>query len=95
LLACLGLLVVTVYLHKLGRPTLYTFVPMVFMFTVTFAAILLQIRDFLASDPVPKAPLLVSVVVFFMAIWLTLEGLLSANKPLIQDEETVRVGATP
>ncbi|MCA9441899.1 MAG: carbon starvation protein A [Candidatus Omnitrophica bacterium] len=93
LLACLGLLVVTVYLHKMRRPTVYTLVPMVFMFTVTFAAIILQMKEFLASDPVPMAPLVVSGVVFFMAIWLTVEGILSTRKPLIHEEdEAVAVG---
>lgn len=87
LLACLGLLVVTVYLHKLGRPTIYTFAPMVFMFVVTFAAIALQIQEFLSSDPVPMAPLVVSVIVFGMAIWLTFEGFLSIRRPLIHEDE--------
>jgi carbon starvation protein len=87
LLACLGLLVVTVYLHKLGRPTVYTLVPMLFMFVVTFTAIVIQIKAFLAADPVPYPPLVVSSIVFLMAIWLTVEGLLSINTPLVQEEE--------
>jgi len=87
LLACLGLLVVTVYLHKLGRPTVYTLVPMLFMFVVTFTAIVIQIKAFLTSTPVQYAPLVVSTIVFFMAIWLTVEGLLSTAKPLLHEEE--------
>jgi carbon starvation protein len=95
LLACLGLLVVTVYLHKLGRPTVYTLVPMVFMFVVTFYAIGLQIQEFFQMEKVPVFPLTVSVVVFLMAIWLTIEGFLSTSRPLVHEEEAAVAPAAP
>jgi len=85
LLACLGLLVVTVYLRKMGRPTVYTLVPMLFMFVVTVYAILLQIKDF--ADKGTIAPLVVSVIILIMAVWLTIEGVLSIGRPLAPEEE--------
>jgi carbon starvation protein len=86
LLACLGLLVVTVYLHKLGRPTVYTLIPMVFMFVVTFSAIVIQIKGFLSAERIQYGPVAVSILVFAMAIWLTIEGILSTGKPLVEEE---------
>jgi len=46
LVAALALMVVSVWLMKQGKKTVYTVVPMIFMFVVTFAALVYQAVDF-------------------------------------------------
>jgi carbon starvation protein len=75
LLAGLSLLTVSVFLFKLGRPVVYTIVPMVIMLLMSIWAMLLSLRDFWADGK--WALLLVSSVILAMALWLLVEGLLS------------------
>ena len=49
LLAGLTLLVVSVILVKLGRPSRYTMIPMVFVTTMAFVSALIQLRDLYAA----------------------------------------------
>jgi carbon starvation protein len=49
LMAALGLLIVSLWLHSLGRSPRYAFFPMVFMFTTTMAAILVTAYNLYAS----------------------------------------------
>ncbi|MCW8127351.1 carbon starvation protein A [Microbulbifer halophilus] len=46
LLAGLTLLVVTVMLVRLGRPTIFTLAPLIFLLVMTLAALLLQLKEF-------------------------------------------------
>ena len=46
LLASLTLLVVSVILMRLGRPIIYTIVPLVFVFLMAFGGLVIQLRDF-------------------------------------------------
>lgn len=75
LLAGLTLLIVSVFLHKLGRPVVYTLVPMVLMLVTSMTAMGLSLPRFWAQQ---QWPLLgVSVVVLLMALWLVVEALLA------------------
>jgi carbon starvation protein len=49
LLAALALLVVSLYLRSLGRPTVYTLLPMAFMLVVTISALILGMLSFWAQ----------------------------------------------
>jgi hypothetical protein len=49
LLAALALLVVSLYLRSLGRPTVYTLLPMGFMLVVTISALVLGMQGFWAQ----------------------------------------------
>ena len=72
--ACLGLLVVSVFLFRRKKPVLYTLVPMIFMLIVTIAAMFIKLGDWIAE----RNYLLITVglVIFLAEVWLVLEGLL-------------------
>jgi carbon starvation protein len=75
LLAGLTLLTVSVFLFKLGRPVLYTLVPMVIMLVMSIWAMAMSFSTFWAGRK--WSLLVVSVVVLVMSVWLIVEGLLS------------------
>jgi carbon starvation protein len=72
--ACLGLLVVSVFLFHRKRPSLYTLVPMIFMLVVTIAAMFIKLGDWITE----RNHLLIAVglIIFVGEIWLVIEGLL-------------------
>ncbi|MCU5784918.1 carbon starvation protein CstA [Alcanivorax balearicus MACL04] len=71
LLAGLTLLVVTVMLVRLGRPTRYTLVPLVFLLAMTLAALLIQLRGFYEKQD--WFLLTLDLVVLVAAVLVTLE----------------------
>jgi len=69
------LLIVSVFLFKLGRRTVYTLVPMVLMLVMSIWAMAISFVYFWNDQ---KWSLLgVSVVVLLMSLWLIVEGLLA------------------
>ena len=75
LLAGLGLLIATVYLVRLKRPALPTFLPMVFMFAISLWAIVLKLKSFYNQGGQTHL-LVVGSVVTFLALWLVFEATL-------------------
>jgi carbon starvation protein len=75
LLAGLTLLTVSVFLYKLGRPMLYTFVPMVFMLALSVWAMALQLVSFWTQKN--WSLIAVSILVLIIAAWLVIEATLS------------------
>ncbi len=73
LLAGLTLLTVTVYLMRCRRPVWYTAIPMVAMLSVTIAAMILQLRGFLAAEQPNYTLIVVSAAVLLLAVWLVVE----------------------
>lgn len=79
LLAVLGLLVVTVYLYRLGRPVIYTAAPMLVMLISVTWAMSLKLLDFYAGwrnkgDLTNLSLLLVGGVLAVMSIWMAVEA---------------------
>jgi len=74
LLAGIALLVATVYFFKQRRPTVYTFLPMLFMLSITTWALALSLQGWLA-DPAGNMPLIVvgGIIVLLLA-WLIVEA---------------------
>lgn len=72
LLAGLTLLVVSVMLVKLGRPSRYTMIPMVFVTTMAFLSALLQLWDLYRSGN--YLLLLIDVLIVIAAIFVMLEA---------------------
>ncbi|MGQ9657801.1 MAG: carbon starvation CstA family protein [Fimbriimonadales bacterium] len=72
LLAALSLLVVSLYLRSLGRPTLITLLPMGFMLVATLTALVLGMRDFAAQGN--TLLLGISALIFALAVWLVGEA---------------------
>ncbi len=85
LVAGVTLLVVTVWLKRLGRPFIYTLVPMLLVGTATFFAMLGEIR----SNVLEQNWLLVvvGVTVLVLDVWVLLEGFraLAARPPVRVD----------
>ena len=79
LVAALALLVVTVLLMKLGKPSKYTFYPTVFMLVTTIGALVYQIGwVFLPAQNWPLAG--IGVVLIILAVVMTAEGISTVRK---------------
>lgn len=70
LLAALALMAVTVWLSARKRKSLFTFIPMVFMYIVTVSALVLQLIEFARERPVNVTLLAVVVVLLVLALLL-------------------------
>jgi len=79
LLAGLTLLTVTVFLYKLGRPMIYTLVPMLLMLAVSVWALLVLITGFVTAPDQPWRWTLTgtTIALLLLAFWLIAEALLS------------------
>jgi carbon starvation protein len=75
LLAALSLLVVSLYLRSLGRPTLYTLLPMGFMLLATLTALVIGMRAFAAQGN--TLLLGFSALIFALAVWLVGEAVVA------------------
>lgn len=75
LLAALALLVISLYLRSLGRPTLYTLLPMGFMLIATLTALVIGMRGFAAQGN--TLLLGFSAVIFALAVWLVGEAVVA------------------
>jgi carbon starvation protein len=79
LVAALALLVVTVLLMKLGKPSKYTFYPTVFMLVTTIGALVYQIGwVFLPAQNWPLAG--IGVVLIILAVVMAAEGISTVRK---------------
>ena len=72
LLAGLSLLVVTLFLYKLGRRVWVTAIPMVFLLVMTTWAMVLNLVRFATSDQVLLAT--VGGAIFVLELWLLFEA---------------------
>ncbi|UCG32597.1 MAG: carbon starvation protein A [Phycisphaerales bacterium] len=85
LLAALGLLVVSVYLHQLGKPVVYTAVPMVVMFISVGWAMVYKLRQFYAGwraagDAGNASLFLVGLVILVLTAWMIAEAIAAFSK---------------
>ena len=88
LLAGLTLLVISTILVKLGRPSRYTLVPMVFVTTMALASALVQVRDLFNNGQ--YALLAIDVAIIVCAIFVMLE----ASSALLRERRQA-AAATP
>jgi len=86
LMAGLALLVVTVWLLKLKKPTAIAMVPMIFIIFMTSWAMLINVRNFIASGN--TLLLVLSVLMIALEIWVIIEAIFvySSTKKTIMDE---------
>ena len=75
LLAGLTLLVATLYLKQRGRPTVYTGIPCVFILGNTLVAMIENLLEF--GQRGQTLLLMVGGALFFIALWILLEGVLT------------------
>ncbi len=76
MLACLALLVGTVYLAKRGKPLVYTFIPFLFMLITTGCAIFQQTKGFITAEQPNYLLFGVSAAVIVIEIWMLIEGII-------------------
>ena len=88
LLAGLTLLVISTILVKLGRPSRYTLVPMVFVTTMALASALLQVRDLFNAGQ--YFLLTIDVAIIVCAIFVMLE----ASSALMRERRQAAVATT-
>lgn len=89
LLAGLALLVVTLYLRSLGRPTWFTGVPMAFMLAATLTALGLSLRNFWVQGNMVLFGF--TLAILGLALWLTSIGVrqLLLPAPAVASEREV------
>jgi carbon starvation protein len=73
LLACLALLVVTVYLKKRGKPTVFTLAPMLFMLVLTGFAMAHNLDKFHADGLKSLHLFIISAVIVALEGWMVIE----------------------
>ncbi len=78
LLAGLGLLLATVYLHRKGRPIVYTLVPMIIVFAFTLTAVVIKLYQFFNEGS--WSVFWVGLAVLVLAVWLAVESILSIKR---------------
>jgi carbon starvation protein len=74
----LTLLAITIYLRQRGANYWYTFVPMIFMMTVTMTAMVIELRRYWAEGK--NLLLCVAASIFVLSIWLVIEAVLRFRK---------------
>jgi carbon starvation protein len=77
----LTLLAITIYLRQRGANYWYTFVPMIFMMTVTMTAMVIELRRYWAEGK--NLLLCVAASIFVLSIWLVIEAVLRFRKDSI------------
>lgn len=80
LLAALALLAITAWLSKNGKKTLFTVIPMIFMFIVTLSALGLLIKDYIFGAAPNYLLGVIAVVLFILAIVLIVEAYRTLTK---------------
>jgi carbon starvation protein len=78
LLAGLTLVTVSLFLFKLGRPMIYTLVPMALMLTMTIWAMFFKLGEFYSEEK--WALFGFSLVILAMSFWLLAEAVLSFRR---------------
>ncbi|HEX9859052.1 MAG TPA: carbon starvation protein A, partial [Paracoccaceae bacterium] len=74
----LTLLAITIYLRQRGANYWYTFVPMIFMMTVTLTAMVIELNRYWAEGK--NLLLFVAASIFLLSIWLVIESVLRFRK---------------
>ena len=80
ILAALGLLAVSLFLYRLGRPIVYTLVPMIGMMVMTVTAMIMKLRTNLMLRHWPL--LVVGSVILILVLWLIIESVAAFRRHL-------------
>lgn len=77
-LACLALLIVSLFLYRARKPIYFTFVPMAIMLVVTMYALLLNLRNWITARQWPL--IVIGLAVLICEIWLLIEGMFAMRR---------------
>jgi len=78
MLAGLSLLVLSVYLFRKGRKTIFTLAPMIFLIIMTSTAMVLSLKDFIKSGNWILS--ILSVILLSFSVWIILEAIVVIRK---------------
>ena len=78
LMAGLTFLVITVYLVRRNKPTLYTTIPMAFLLLFTSAALIINLQNFLAKNN--WLLLAIGTAIAILEVWFIAEGIIAIRK---------------
>ena len=78
MLAGLSLLVLSVYLFRKGRKTIFTLAPMIFLIIMTSTAMVLSLKDFIKSGNWILS--ILSVILLSFSVWIILEAVTVIRK---------------
>jgi carbon starvation protein len=80
ILAALGLLTVSLFLYRIGKPILYTMLPMAGMMIMTMTAMVMKLRVNLEKRHWPL--LAVGSIILVLVLWLVVETILAFRRHL-------------
>jgi carbon starvation protein len=90
ILASLGLLTVSLFLYRLGKPIVYTLVPMAGMLVMTVTAMAIRLKTNYAAGHWPL--LIVGAVILLLVLWLVIESFIAfarlRGQGALTEEET-------
>ena len=86
MLAGLSLLVLSVYLFRKGRKTIFTLIPMIFLIIMTSIAMILSLRDFIRSGNWVLS--ILSLFLLSFSFWIILEAITVVRKMRMGDIHT-------
>lgn len=90
ILAALGLLTVSLFLYRLGKPIIYTIIPMAGMLVMTVTAMSIRLKTNYQAGHWPL--LIVGGVILLLVLWLVIESLLAfaryRGQGILQEEES-------
>lgn len=78
ILAALGLLTVSLFLYRLGKPIIYTLLPMIGMMIMTVTAMIMKLRANFAARHWPL--LIVGAIILVLVVWLVVESILAFRR---------------
>jgi len=78
ILAALGLLTVSLFLHRLGRPVVYTLLPMAAMLVTTLTAMIIRLVTNYRAGHWPL--LAVGSIILVLVVWLVVESVLAFRR---------------
>jgi carbon starvation protein len=80
ILAALGLLTVSLFLYRMGKPVIYTMVPMAGMLIMTVIAMILRLNSNVTAGHWPLA--VVGGIILLLVTWLVIESVLAFRRHL-------------
>ena len=79
MLAGLTLMVLTIYFHKKNKSILPIFIPMIFIFFITFISLIIKSIDFFSNNMIL---FIINIILIFLVLWMIFEGFKSLKRNL-------------
>jgi len=84
ILAGLGLLAVSLFLYRAGKPIIYTLIPMIAMMILTLTAMVIKLKDNIHTHNTPL--IVVGSIILVLVLWLVIETIIAFRRHLSMSE---------